>query len=76
LALAGQKSADKEYREEIVDRGFALVCPNHHWQISEPLVILAARMAFDRHLDYKFVYIAPGSKISASKRHSSPTPTF
>jgi hypothetical protein len=40
LAFAGEKSADREYWEEIVDRGFALVFPNY--QTSESLVILAA----------------------------------
>jgi hypothetical protein len=29
LAFAGKKSADREYREEIVDRGPTLVCPNY-----------------------------------------------
>jgi hypothetical protein len=69
--VAGEKFADREYWEEIVDQGFALVCPNY--QIIKPLVILTARMAFDRHLDYKFAHIAPGpSSSSATPLHLAP----
>jgi hypothetical protein len=59
LAFAGEKTADKTYRDQIIHWGFAQILPRvKHHRISEPLVILAARIAFDRHPDYKFAHIA------------------